>query len=165
MLTISEDKCQEVFNNANQIYVATPDWASFFRLVLGVDGLIRSSFTTPQEIVAFEQSPQFKEIQGMLAKLREKNNVEVADQEPTKVITVRLPKCLHESLRSEAHERKTSMNKLCISKLVQIIDGSLVPTDTPNRTATSKAPAPAPATAPAPVSNTNNGFGNTGGFQ
>lgn len=148
MLTISEDKCQEVFNNANQIYISSPDWASFFRLVLGVDGLIRSTFTTPQEIEAFEKSPQFKEIQGMLAKLREKNNVEVADQEPTKVITVRLPKCLHESLRSEAHERKTSMNKLCISKLVQIIDGSLVPPDTPSRSSAPSTPASSTASTP-----------------
>ena len=41
----------------------------------------------------------------------------------------RLPKSLHESLRHEAHERKTSMNQLCISKLLQIIDEKLVPND------------------------------------
>jgi predicted HicB family RNase H-like nuclease len=45
------------------------------------------------------------------------------------VITVRLPKSLHESLRAEAHDRRTSMNKLCISKLLQVVDGDLVPAE------------------------------------
>jgi len=36
---------------------------------------------------------------------------------------------LHESLRHEAHERHTSMNKLCISKLLQIVDRELVPVE------------------------------------
>ena len=136
MLTISEDKCTEVFEKACNLYAASPDWATFFRQVMGVGGLIRASFPIPQELEAFERSEQYQEIQEMLAKLREKTDVEVPDQEPTKVITVRLPKCLHESLRSEAYERKTSMNKLCISKLLQIIDGKLVPADTPTRPAT-----------------------------
>ena len=45
------------------------------------------------------------------------------------MITVRLPKSLHESLRTEAHEKRTSMNKLCISKLLQMIDTELIPGD------------------------------------
>ena len=52
------------------------------------------------------------------------------DAEPTRVITVRLPKSLHEALRVEAHEHRTSMNKLCISKLLQFIDGQQVPAET-----------------------------------
>ena len=35
----------------------------------------------------------------------------------------------HESLRAEAHDRRTSMNKLCISKLLQVIDEELVPAE------------------------------------
>ena len=45
-------------------------------------------------------------------------------------ITVRLPRSMHEMLRVEAHEHRTSMNKLCISKLLQLIDGTGVPTET-----------------------------------
>ena len=69
----------------------------------------------------------------MLAKLRERSvGTPVPDDlEPTRVITVRLPKSLHEALRAEAHERRTSMNKLCISKLLQVVDEQLIPTDTP----------------------------------
>ncbi len=59
--------------------------------------------------------------------------MEMEAQEPTRVITVRLPKSLHEALRVEAHEHRTSMNKLCISKLLQIIDGQQVPGGTVER--------------------------------
>jgi predicted HicB family RNase H-like nuclease len=39
------------------------------------------------------------------------------DKEPVKVITVRIPKSLHTALVEEAHDRRTSMNKLATSKL------------------------------------------------
>ena len=34
---------------------------------------------------------------------------------------------LHEAFRAEAHDHQTSMNKLCISKLLRFVDGDLVP--------------------------------------
>ena len=34
---------------------------------------------------------------------------------------------MHEALRIEAYEHRTSMNKLCISKLLQFIDTENVP--------------------------------------
>jgi predicted HicB family RNase H-like nuclease len=77
----------------------------------------------------FEMSSEYAEIQQMLAKLREKSADEAEGREPTRVITVRMPKSLHESLRQEAHSRRTSMNKLCISKLLQVISEELIPAD------------------------------------
>ena len=100
-----------------------------FRSVLGVDGVVRRLFTSAEEMEAFEQGPEFAEIQQMVAKLRERSKHQTESNEPTRVITVRLPKSLHESLRAEAHQRRTSMNQLCISKLLQIIDNELVPSD------------------------------------
>jgi predicted HicB family RNase H-like nuclease len=77
----------------------------------------------------FEQSSQYAEIQQMVAKLREKTGPADQGKEPTRVITVRLPQSLHESLKVEAHDRRTSMNQLCISKLLQVIDSELVPAE------------------------------------
>ena len=37
--------------------------------------------------------------------------------EPTRVITVRLPVSLHQGLKDQAHEARTSLNKLCVAKL------------------------------------------------
>ena len=45
------------------------------------------------------------------------------------MITVRLPQSLHETLRIEAYQHCTSMNKLCISKLLQFIESDLVPNE------------------------------------
>ena len=120
---------QEVYRVASELYRQGPDWVTFFREVLGVEGVIRRMFPTPDEIVTFEHSPEYAEIQQMVAKLRERNSALADDKEPTRVITVRLPKSLHESLRAEAHEKRTSMNKLCISKLLQVIDDELIPQD------------------------------------
>jgi predicted HicB family RNase H-like nuclease len=77
-------------------------------------------------MAAFEQTEEYAEIQQMLAKLRERSGAGADGKEPTRVITVRLPKSLHESLRAEAHDRKTSMNQLCISKLLQVIEAEFV---------------------------------------
>ena len=101
----------------------------------------------------FEKSEQFDMIQQCLVKLREKRSVSDPENEPTRVITVRLPKSMHEYLRTEAHELRTSMNKLCISKLLQVIDEDKIPNE---RGGTAKseikqAPQADPTTTTAPI--------------
>lgn len=124
------DHRQEVIRVAEELYRQGPDWVAFFREVLGVEGLVRKLYNTPDSLAAFEQTDEYQQIQLMVAKLRERGDDSKSDsKEPTRVITVRLPKSLHESLRVEAHGRHTSMNKLCISKLLQIVDDELVPAD------------------------------------
>ncbi len=119
---------QDVFRVADEIYRQRPSWVTFFREVLGVDGIVRQVYTSPENLSHFEQTPEYQKIQQMLAKLRENDSdLPGGPREPTRVITVRLPKSLHESLRAEAHDRHTSMNKLCISKLLQVVDDDLVP--------------------------------------
>ncbi len=121
---------QDVFRVADEIYRQRPSWVTFFREVLGVDGIVRQVHATPESLSQFEQTTEYQKIQQMLAKLRENDSdLPTGPREPTRVITVRLPKSLHESLRAEAHERRTSMNKLCISKLLQVVDEELVPAE------------------------------------
>jgi len=122
-----ESRRREIFRIAGELYRQNPDWVTFFREVLGVEGIVRRIFPSTDEFLSFEQTEEYLEIQQMVAKLRESNRAYAQGSEPTRVITVRLPKSLHESLRTEAHERRTSMNKLCISKLLQVIDGTLIP--------------------------------------
>lgn len=119
----------QVFRMADELYQRKPDWVTFYREVMGVEGIIRRAYTTQPELLQFEASKEYGEIQQMVAKLRERAGEPAENREPTRVITVRLPKSLHESLRNEAHERKTSMNKLCISKLLQMVDSDLIPSD------------------------------------
>jgi predicted HicB family RNase H-like nuclease len=116
----------KVLRVASELYRQNPDWVTFFREVLGVEGVMRRVFKEQEDLARFEQSREYGEIQQMVAKLRERAAEPVDSREPTRVITVRLPKSLHEALRSEAHDRKTSMNQLCISKLLQILDDGLL---------------------------------------
>lgn len=129
MLTQSTEKYQQILQTASQLYSSEPDWVTFFREILGVDGIVRRHFTRLEDLTAFEKSPEFEQIQKWLVKLREQKNATDTESEPTRVITVRLPKSMHEYLRTEAHDLRTSMNKLCISKLLQVIEQDLIPTE------------------------------------
>jgi predicted HicB family RNase H-like nuclease len=123
------EKEMNVMRVAQELFTQQPDWVTFFREVLGVGGIVREAYPAPDAMAAFEQTAEYNDIQQMVAKLRERGDEVAGSREPTRVITVRLPASLHESLRAEAHERHTSMNKLCITKLLQMVDGQLVPTD------------------------------------
>ena len=117
-----------VYNVAHALYSKDPDWVTFFREVLGLEGAARKTYPEASSLAEFEKTDEYGEIQQMMAKLRERNGPG-STTEPTRVITVRLPQSLHEALRTEAHEKKTSMNKLCISKLLQTVDAELIPAD------------------------------------
>ena len=110
----------QAYLEATQVYLNATDWVSFFREVLGVSGVVRRMFPSAEELAAFEASDSYRQIQEMLVRLRTRAT-EVGSREPLKVITVRLPQSLHELLRAEAHERHTSVNRLCISKLLQAL--------------------------------------------
>jgi predicted HicB family RNase H-like nuclease len=110
-------RCQKVLGVAKQLFQGKPDWVTFFRETLGVNGAARSVFPTQADYAAFEDSREFTEIQKLVGALR--NKKASSKNEVTRVITVRLPESLHESLKHEASDHNTSMNKLCISKLLQ----------------------------------------------
>ncbi len=122
------------------------DWVRFYREVFGLRGVIRRYYPTVEEIREFETTDTYRQLQQMLKKLREYKPPKLTEEEkeqkeraakppekkpsePTRVITVRIPRSMHDALKVEAHEYNTSMNKLCISKLLQFADGELVPVE------------------------------------
>lgn len=117
-----EERRQAAQRIAGEMFQQTPDWITFFREVMGVNGLVRRLFNSPEEMAAFEKTAEYGEIQKMIAKLRERSGAPADAKENTRVITVRLPASLHESLKVEAHEKNTSINQLCISKLLQVLN-------------------------------------------
>jgi predicted HicB family RNase H-like nuclease len=118
------DRGFEAHRVAQELYRQKPEWMMFFREILGVGGVLARLFPTREERAEFEKSPEYAEIQRMLAELRRKRDAgeEDNDREPTRMITVRLPKSMHESLRAEAYQRQISINKLCIAKLLKTLD-------------------------------------------
>jgi hypothetical protein len=167
VLTSTTEQYQPILQAARQLYESEPDWVTFFREILGVDGVVRRQFTRLEDLTAFEKSPEFEQIQKWLVKLREQKNATDTESEPTRVITVRLPKSMHEYLRTEAHDLRTSMNKLCISKLLQVIEQDLIPTERTSAPPRTK-PAPQPVASSSPSnfggtsqSSTTSHFGNS----
>lgn len=123
------EKQTEVRRTARALFKHRPDWITFYREILGRHGVVRRLFPTREALALFKQTDAYLDIQKMLGRLRQEGSPPPDPDEPTRVITVRLPKSLHETLRAEAHEHQTSMNKLCISKLLRYIDREMVPAE------------------------------------
>jgi predicted HicB family RNase H-like nuclease len=121
----AEERRQEAFRVADALYRQAPDWVTYFREILGIGGVVRRLFSDRDDLVEFEKTEEYAEIQLMLARLRQRTSPTSQRPEPTRVITVRMPQSLHEALQAEAHAHQTSMNKLCIAKLLQVIDEEL----------------------------------------
>jgi len=129
MQTIA-DKARAVMAVAETVVKSRPTWVVFFREILDTGGVVRQMFGTPESLAQFEKSAEYGLLQKMLAELRAADDdLNRRAREGQRVITVRMPRNLHESLRAEAHDRRTSINKLCIAKLLQTIDAKLVPAD------------------------------------
>ena len=125
-----QERIQQTFDMANMLFAQKPDWVVFFREVLGVGGIARRLFASIRDYAEFELSKEFRDIQQMLAKLREASpEGKESAAETTRVITVRMPQSLHSSLITEAGSRNISMNQLCISNLLQMIEDDLLPTE------------------------------------
>ena len=111
-----------VLEVAERLYAMSPEWVVFFREVLGVDGIVRRAFRSPEALVRFECSREYARIREMLDDLRTRQRERPAERETQRVVTVRMPKSLHESLKAEAEEMRVSINTLCISKLLKMLD-------------------------------------------
>jgi len=122
-----EQRGQEVLRLAQDAFAKTGTWVVFYREMLGSDGIVRQLYPTPEEMRYFEDSSEFAELQEMVAAMRSQDASKGDATEPERMITIRLPKSLHDSLRIEAEEMNLSINKLCISKLLQRIESRFIP--------------------------------------
>lgn len=113
---------QAVLQVAERLYAMDPEWVVFFREVLGVDGIVRRTFGDADALVRFECSPQYARIREMLDALRTRERDHPSERETQRVVTVRMPRSLHETLKAEAEQLRVSINTLCISKLMKLID-------------------------------------------
>jgi predicted HicB family RNase H-like nuclease len=111
-----------VLQVATRLHAMNPDWIVFFREVLGVDGIVRRAFRDPTALVQFECSPQYARVREMLDDLRARQQDRPPERESQRIITVRMPRSLHETLKAEAMDKKVSINTLCISKLLRMLD-------------------------------------------
>ena len=126
-MTLLSEKHDELKHAIADLFATKPDWIKFYREVMGLHGLVRRAFPTVEAMAEFEQTETYHQIHRMVTELRKKAPPEDLEEEETKFVTVRIPKSLHEALRIEAFEHRTSLNKLCISKFIQFSDAGSVP--------------------------------------
>ncbi len=81
----------------------------------------------PEDYAHFLTTSHYDQLQQMLTALRSRDLPESDPNDPQRMITVRLPKSLHEALCNEAGRLGISVNKLCISRLLQVLDQKMVP--------------------------------------
>lgn len=111
-----------VLEVAERLHGMEPEWVVFFREVLGVDGIVRRTFRDPSALTRFECTPEYARIRELLDDLRTRQSVKPTERETQRVVTVRMPRSLHETLKAEAEEMRVSINTLCISKLLRMLD-------------------------------------------
>ncbi|MCA9133877.1 MAG: hypothetical protein KDA45_12010, partial [Planctomycetales bacterium] len=120
-------RCQQAFDVANDLFGNAPTWVCFYRALMGSDGLISLLFADREDFSKFLRSEQYHQIQLMLTALRSRDLPENDPNDPQRMITVRLPKSLHEAMCEEAEALNISVNRLCISRMLQLLDPKMIP--------------------------------------
>ena len=122
-----ETRCQQAFDLANDLFGNAPTWVCFYRELMGGEGLIPQLFPSNEDFGNFLRCDQYYQIQMMLTALRSRDLPENDPNDPQRMITVRLPKSLHEALCDEAIRLGISVNRLCISRMLQLLDPKMIP--------------------------------------
>ena len=122
-----QTRCQQAFDVANELFGNAPTWVCFYRELMGGNGLIHTLFDNNADFGDFLRTDQYHQIQMMLTALRSRDLPENDPNDPQRMITVRLPKSLHEAMCDEAGRLNISVNRLCISRMLQLLDPKMIP--------------------------------------
>ena len=122
-----EARCRQAFDLANDLFGHAPTWVCFYRELMAGSGIIPRLFSSDDDFGAFLRTDQYHQIQLMLTALRSRDLPENDPNDPQRMITVRLPKSLHEAMCDEAGRLNISVNRLCISRMLQLLDPKMIP--------------------------------------
>lgn len=120
-------RCKQALLLAEEAFAKTGSWVIFFREVLGVDGVVHRLFPESEDRNRFISSEHHATLQEMLAAIRSQDQSKSDAAEPERMITIRIPRSLHDLLKCESEGAGLSINKLCISKLLQPIASRFIP--------------------------------------
>ncbi len=112
-------KAQRLLHQAREAARTAQTWADFSNFLYDpFTGLITTAYPSRAERQKFIQTPEYREIQGLLEKVREETGL-VEGATPTKSgrFVVRLPQSLHAALEREAKQEGVSLNQLVVAKL------------------------------------------------
>lgn len=113
-------KAAQVLEVAEDLFQRTTSWEFFFREIFSVQGAIHRLFPSHEERERFRGTEQYARLDRMRSEISRR---EESRRQPRQVITVRMPRSLHEALKAEAHQQQTSLNQLCLRKLERELAG------------------------------------------
>ena len=122
-----ESRCEQTLLLAEEAFAQTGSWVVFFREVLGVQGIVARLFPSKEERRRFITRSEYATLQEMLAAIRSQDQSKSDAAEPERMITIRIPRSLHEAMQEESEDCGLSINKLAISKLLQPANPRFVP--------------------------------------
>ncbi|QEG00019.1 hypothetical protein Mal15_40870 [Stieleria maiorica] len=122
-----DGRCRQTLLLAEEAFAATGSWVVFFREILGVGGVVMQLFPEQEEYRRFTAGPEFATLHEMLAAIRSQDQSKSDAAEPERMITIRIPRSLHESLAEESQACGLSINKLSISKLLWPANPRFIP--------------------------------------
>lgn len=128
-----EQRGDEVMRLAQEAFAKTSSWVVFYRELLGVEGVVATLYPTQEERQYFEMQPEFLELLEIVTSLRTQDTSKMDAYEPTRMLTVRMPRSLHADVIRQSEEQGLSLNSYAITKLLQPVEKRFTPEENGGR--------------------------------
>ncbi|SMP68418.1 hypothetical protein SAMN06265222_11157 [Neorhodopirellula lusitana] len=125
-----QDRPRLALRMAEEAFAKTGSWVVFYREMLAPGGVVDQLYESAEARRYFETTSEFAELLEMVAAMRSQDDSKSGTYEPERVITVRLPRSMHEGVVREAKELELSINKYCLTKLLQPANSRFTPVET-----------------------------------
>ncbi|MBB3207991.1 putative HicB family RNase H-like nuclease [Rhodopirellula rubra] len=123
----------QVLKLAEEAFAKTGSWVVFYRTMLAPGGVVDRLYSDPESRRYFETTREFSELLEMLTAMRSQDESSAGTHEPTRVITIRIPRSMHEATIREAEELELSINAYCVTKLLQPANARFTPLESGKR--------------------------------
>lgn len=128
-----EDRPAQVLRMAEEAFAMTGSWVVFYRTMLAPGGVVDKLYSNPTARRYFETTREFAELLEMVTAIRSQDDSSSGTHEPTRMITIRVPRSLHDATVRESEELELSINSYCVTKLLQPANPRFTPLELGNR--------------------------------
>lgn len=128
-----EHRPAQVLRLAEEAFARTGSWVVFYRTMMAPGGVVDQLYDNPVARRYFETTGEFAELLEMVTAIRSQDDSSSGTHEPTRMITVRVPRSLHAAAVRESEELELSINAYCVTKLLQPANPRFTPLELGNR--------------------------------
>lgn len=128
-----EHRAAQVLRMAEEAFAMTGSWVVFYRTMLAPGGVVDKLYSNPTARRYFETTREFAELLEMVTAIRSQDDSSSGIHEPTRMITIRVPRSLHDATVRESEELELSINAYCVTKLLQPANPRFTPLELGNR--------------------------------